>query len=81
MPPFIPPYLIGLVTAPLVGMVLKPLLRTTAKTTIEAALQVKKLAAETVEDIQDLAAEASSEFVAAEMQSASRVTGAAAKKR
>jgi Protein of unknown function (DUF5132) len=66
MPPFVP-YLIGLVTAPLVVKVVKPLLRGTVKTTIEVGLQVKKLAAEAAEDLQDLAAEASAEMAAAEM--------------
>ncbi|MGH3914893.1 MAG: DUF5132 domain-containing protein [Pseudonocardiaceae bacterium] len=58
------PFFIGVVAAPLVGKVLKPLVRGTVKTTIGAGLQVKKLAAEAAEDVQDLAAEASAEFVA-----------------
>lgn len=68
MPPFVPAYLIGLVTAPLVGVVFKPLLRGSVKTTVGAALQIKKLAAEVAEDLQDLVAEANAEFVAAELQ-------------
>ena len=63
MPPFVP-YLIGLVTAPLVAKVAKPLLRGTVKTTIAVGLQMKKLAAEAAEDLQDLAAEASAEMAA-----------------
>lgn len=60
------PYLVGLVTAPLVGIVIKPLMRGAIKTTIRVGLEVKKLAAEAAEDLQDLAAEASAEFVVAE---------------
>lgn len=65
-PPVLIPYLIGLVTAPLIAKVVKPLLRGTVKTTVGIALQVKKLAAETVEDVQDLAAEASAEMISAQ---------------
>ncbi|MGH3931073.1 MAG: DUF5132 domain-containing protein [Pseudonocardiaceae bacterium] len=42
-------------------MILKPLVRGTVKTTIGVALQVKKLAVEAAEDLQDLAAEASAD--------------------
>ena len=66
MPPFIP-YLLGLVTAPLVARLAKPVLRSTVKATIEIGLQARKIAAEAVEDLQDLAAEATAEMVAAEM--------------
>lgn len=62
LPAFLVPYLIGIVTAPLAGMVVKPLVRGTVKTTIGVALQVKKLAAEAAEDVQDLAAEVSADF-------------------
>lgn len=65
MPLFVP-YLLGLVTAPLVAKLAKPILRGTVKATIELGLQAKKMAAEAVEDLQDLAAEASVEVVAAE---------------
>lgn len=68
MPPFVPAYLVGLVTAPLVGVVLKPLLRGTVRTTVGVALQAKKAAAEVAEDLQDLVAEANAEFVAAELR-------------
>jgi Protein of unknown function (DUF5132) len=63
------PYLVGFVTAPLVGMVIKPLMRGAIKTTIGIGLEVKKLAAEAAEDLQDLAAEVSAEFAAAETES------------
>lgn len=64
-PPFVVPYVIGLVTAPLVAKVAKPLLRDAAKATIGFSLQVRKIAAEAVEDLQDLAAEANAEVAAA----------------
>lgn len=72
--PFFVPYLIGLVTAPLVVKVVKPLLRGTVKTTIGVGLQAKKLAAEAAEDLQDLAAEASAEMAAAETVTRSGVS-------
>lgn len=68
LPAFVVPYVIGAVTAPLAAMVIKPILRGTVKTTIGVALQIKKLAAETAEDLQDLAAEASSGFDAPELE-------------
>ncbi|MGH3911860.1 MAG: DUF5132 domain-containing protein [Pseudonocardiaceae bacterium] len=61
------PFLIGVVTAPLVGKIVKPLVRGTVKATVGAGLQIKKLAAEAAEDVQDLAAEASAQFAAAEV--------------
>lgn len=54
-------YLIGLVTAPLVGTVAKPLLRSTLKATVALVLQAKKLAAEAGEEFQDLLAEANAD--------------------
>lgn len=63
------PYLIGVAVAPLIGMITKPLIRGAIKTTIKISLEVKKLAAEAAEDLQDLAAEASAEFVTAKTKS------------
>jgi hypothetical protein len=68
MPPFLPAYLIGVVTAPLARMVVKPLLRSSVKATVGLALQFKKLAAEAGEEFQDIAAEANFEMAAAEAQ-------------
>lgn len=78
IPPFVVPYLIGLATAPLVVKIIKPLARSTVKATIEIGLQAKKLAAETAEDLQDLAAEASVEMAAAETNG--RGSGVSAKR-
>lgn len=73
---FLVPYLIGLVTAPLVAKIIKPILRGTVKTSVEVGLQMKKLAAEAAEDFQDLAAEANAEMAAAEAtRTRSGVTG------
>jgi hypothetical protein len=65
------PFLAGIVAAAFV----KPLLRATAKTTVGVALRARKLAAETVEELQDIAAEASAEAMAA--KNASRPVGQA----
>lgn len=65
LPPFVLPYLIGIVTIPLAGMVVKPLVRGTVKMTIGIALEAKKLAAEATADLQEVTAEASAEFAAA----------------
>ncbi len=62
MPPVVVPYLIGVVTAPFVAAVLKPLLRGTVKTTVALGLQTRKLAAEAREEFQDIAAEASADM-------------------
>jgi hypothetical protein len=55
--PFVAPFLIGVVTAPLLAKILKPLLRGAAKTTMAVALEVKKATAEAGEELQDIAAE------------------------
>lgn len=57
MPPVVAPYLIGVVTAPIVAKILKPLVRGTVKTTVAVALEVKKAAAEAGEEFQDITAE------------------------
>ena len=75
MPPFLPAYLIGVVTAPLARKIMEPLLRSTVKATVGLALQVKKLAAEAGEEFQDIAAEVNFEMVAAEARMKSSVNG------
>lgn len=67
-PPFFTPYIIGLVTAPLAGAIIKPLLRSTVKTAVGLGLQARKLAVEAREEFQDLAAEASAEMATAQGQ-------------
>ncbi len=73
-PPVVAPYLIGLVTAPLAGAIIKPLLRGTVKLTVGIGLQVRKLAEEAREEFQDLTAEAKAETAAAETAPRSTVT-------
>lgn len=70
------PYLIGVVTAPLVAKILKPLVRGTVKASMGLALEVKKAAAEAGEEFQDLAAEVSYNKTAEAAMSAD-VAGAA----
>jgi hypothetical protein len=62
-------YLVGIATAPLMGTMVKPLVRHTVKTTIGIGLQMKKLATEVAEELQDIAAEVSVDFVAPETKS------------
>lgn len=51
------PYLIGVVTAPLVARVLRPAVRGIVKTTVAVALEVKRAAAEAGEQFHGIAAE------------------------
>jgi hypothetical protein len=59
--PVLLPYLVGVVTAPLAARVIKPVVRGVVKTTVAAALEVKRAAAEAGEEFQDIAAEVSVE--------------------
>ena len=52
------PYLIGVVTAPLVVAVAKPIVRGTVKATMAVGLQAKKAAAEAREDLHVITSEA-----------------------
>jgi hypothetical protein len=63
--PVLLPYLIGIVTAPLAAKIIKPIFRGVVKTTMGVALEVKRVAAEAGEELQDIAAEVSVEKVAA----------------
>ena len=60
------PFLIGVVTAPLVARVFRPLFRGVIKTTVGVALEAKRAAAEVREEFQDIAAEATVERAAAD---------------
>lgn len=68
LPRFAIPYLIGLVSAPLVTRIVQPIARSAVKTTIEFGMQARKLAAQAAEDLQDLVAETSAEMAAAEIE-------------
>jgi hypothetical protein len=67
MPPVVPPFLIGLVAAPLVKRLFKPLVRGVVKTSVGLALEVKKAAHDAGEGLQDLAAEVTAEMIGAQM--------------
>jgi hypothetical protein len=64
------PYLIGVVTAPLVVKIIKPIVRGTVKASVGLALEVKKAAAEAGEEFQGIAAEVSSDKAAEAVMSA-----------
>ncbi|MFC3456288.1 DUF5132 domain-containing protein [Amycolatopsis speibonae] len=49
--------MIGLIIAPLAGKMVKPLARGAVRATVGVALEVRKMAAQTSEELQDLAAE------------------------
>ncbi|WP_406839842.1 DUF5132 domain-containing protein [Streptomyces sp. AHU1] len=69
MPPVVPPFLIGLVVAPLAKLLLEPLVRGVVKTSVDVAMEMKKAAHEAGENIQDLAAEMAADVVAAQIAS------------
>jgi uncharacterized protein DUF5132 len=73
------PYLIGVVTAPLVARVFRPLFRGVVKTTVGVALEAKRAAAEVREEFQDIAAEATVEKAAADEAARGTRPGAATK--
>jgi Protein of unknown function (DUF5132) len=57
-PPVVAPYLVGVVTAPLVVRIITPIVRGTVKATVGIALEAKKAAAEAGAELQGIAAEA-----------------------
>lgn len=70
--PVLAPYVIGVVTAPLVVKVLKPLFRGLVKTSVEVTLEAKRAASEVREEFQDIAAEATFEKAAPPARSSMR---------
>ncbi|MFB7241068.1 DUF5132 domain-containing protein [Streptomyces populi] len=64
MPPVVPPFLIGLITASLVKRLGKPLVRGLVKTSVSLGMEVKRAVHEAGEGIQDLAAEATADVLA-----------------
>jgi len=68
LPRFAIPYLIGLVSAPLVTRIVQPIARSAVKTAIEFGMQARKLAAQAAEDFQDVVAETSAEMAVAEVE-------------
>ncbi|MFK0252651.1 DUF5132 domain-containing protein [Streptomyces sp. NPDC090445] len=69
MPPVLPPFLIGLIAAPLAKRIAKPLVRGIVKTSVGLVLDVKRAAHEAGESLQDLAAEVTADVVASQMTS------------
>ncbi|MER5846152.1 DUF5132 domain-containing protein [Streptomyces sp. NPDC002012] len=67
MPPVVPPFLFGLIAAPLARRLLKPLMRGVVKASVGLAVEVKKATLEAGENIHDLAAEVAAEMVAAQI--------------
>ncbi|MFI6984113.1 DUF5132 domain-containing protein [Embleya sp. NPDC050154] len=64
----LPPFLLGLVLAPVAKRVVKPLVQGTIKTSINLVMEVKKAARQASEEFHDLAAEASAERFGAELR-------------
>lgn len=73
------PYVVGVVTAPLLVRIAKPLIRGVVKTTIGAGFKVKKLAAEAGEELHGLVTEVSGEASGKVGAAAGAATDTAAK--
>lgn len=67
MPPVVPPFLIGLIAASLVKRLGKPVMRGIVKTSVGLGIEIKRAVHEAGGEIQDLAAEATAEVLAAQM--------------
>ncbi|MGX1543792.1 DUF5132 domain-containing protein [Streptomyces adustus] len=63
MPPVVPPFLIGLVVAPLAKRLLEPLVRGVVTTSVGVVMEAKKAAHEAGENIHDLAVEMAADVV------------------
>ncbi|KOV64746.1 DUF5132 domain-containing protein [Streptomyces sp. MMG1121] len=64
MLPAIPPFLVGVITAPVAKRVAKPLVRGVIKTSVGLTLEVRRAVIEAGEEIQALTAEAATEKLA-----------------
>ena len=67
MPSVIPPFIVGLIAAPLLKKVARPVLRGAVKGSISLVAEVKRAAHEAGEGLQDLAAEATADLFAADL--------------
>ncbi|MFG2881652.1 DUF5132 domain-containing protein [Streptomyces sp. NPDC048297] len=72
MLPAVPPFLVGVIAAPLAKRVAKPLVRGVIKTSVGLTLEVKRAVIEAGEEVQCLTAEAA----AAKLASSARTRGA-----
>ncbi|GAA3952069.1 hypothetical protein GCM10022384_02140 [Streptomyces marokkonensis] len=70
MPPIVPPFLIGLIAAPLAKRLFKPLVRGVVTTSVGVVMEVKKAAHAAGENINDLAAEVAADVMASQIVSA-----------
>ncbi|WP_141365955.1 DUF5132 domain-containing protein [Streptomyces sp. 6-11-2] len=61
MTPVAPPFLVGLITAPLIKRVAKPLVRGIIKTSVGLTFEVRRAVIEAGEEIQDLTAQVAAE--------------------
>ncbi|WP_328324547.1 MULTISPECIES: DUF5132 domain-containing protein [unclassified Streptomyces] len=66
MPPVVPPFLIGLIVAPLAKRFVTPLVKGVLKTSVGLVMEVKRAAHEANEGLHDLAAEVTTEVMAAQ---------------
>ncbi|MFD8912696.1 DUF5132 domain-containing protein [Streptomyces sp. NPDC059575] len=84
MPPVVPPFLIGLITASVAKKFGKPVLRGLVRTSVGLGMSVKRVVHEAGEGLHDIAAEATAEVLAvqltqeAEHRTATTATGASA---
>ncbi|MER6346582.1 DUF5132 domain-containing protein [Streptomyces sp. NPDC001595] len=76
MLPVIPVFLVGAASAPLI----KKILRGTVKSSVKLVLDAKRVAHEINEDLSDIAAEATAEVLAADLQDGSEVPRQGAKR-
>jgi hypothetical protein len=70
MPPVVPPFLVGLIVAPLAKRLLRPVVSGVVRTSVGIAMEVKKAAYEVGENLNDLAAEVTADVVAAQITGA-----------
>lgn len=75
MCPLVTPYVLGIVTAPLVVRVFKPIVRGTVRASVGLTMEAKRAAAEARQEYRELTAEAS-----ADLASQSRMAAEAATK-
>ncbi|AXG76765.1 DUF5132 domain-containing protein [Streptomyces paludis] len=68
MLPVVPPFLLGLLVAPLAKRLAKPLVFGVVKTSVGLAMEVKKVAHQANEGLHDLAAEATAEMISAQLR-------------
>ncbi|MGW2822460.1 DUF5132 domain-containing protein [Streptomyces sp. NPDC001443] len=64
MPPVVPPFVAGLMTAPLIKRVAKPLVRGVIKASVGLTFEIRRAVIEAGEEIQGLTAEVAAEKLA-----------------